>query len=50
MLVSHELDVIAHESTELGYINRTLDYYGDPDEFLKGEYFHELIGKKGIQH
>jgi zinc transport system ATP-binding protein len=50
VLVSHELDVIAHESTELGYINRTLDYYGDPDEFLKGEYFHELIGKKGIQH
>ncbi len=50
VLVSHELDVIAHESTELGYINRTLEYYGDPDEFLKGEYFHELIGKKGVHH
>jgi zinc transport system ATP-binding protein len=50
VLVSHELDVIAHESTEIGYINRTLEYYGDPDEFLKGEYFHELIGKKGVHH
>src|SRR3989344_5143301 len=37
-LVSHELDVVAHESTELGYINRTLEYYGEPNEFLKGKY------------
>ena len=50
VLVSHELDVVAHESTELGYINRTLEYYGNPDEFLKGKYFHELIGKGGIHH
>lgn len=50
VLASHELDVVAHEATELGYINRTLDYYGDPEEFLKGEYFHELIGKGGIHH
>jgi zinc transport system ATP-binding protein len=50
VLVSHELDVVAHEATELGYINRTMEYYGDPTEFLKGKYFHELIGKKGIHH
>ncbi len=50
VLVSHELDVVAHEATELGYINRTLDYYGDPNEFLKGEYFHQLIGKGIKQH
>lgn len=50
VLVSHELDVVAHEATELGYINRTLEYYGDPDEFLKGAYFHELIGKGGLHH
>jgi zinc transport system ATP-binding protein len=50
VLVSHELDVVAHESTELGYINRTLEYYGDPEEFLKGKYFHELIGKGGVHH
>lgn len=50
VLVSHELDILAHESTELGYINRTLEYYGDPNEFLKGEYFHKLIGRGGLQH
>jgi len=50
VLVSHELDVVAHESTELGYINRTLEYFGDPNEFLKGKYFHELIGKEGVHH
>ncbi len=50
VLVSHELDVVAHEATELGYINRTLEYYGDPEEFLKGAYFHELIGKGGLHH
>lgn len=50
VLVSHELDIVAHESTELAYINRTLEYYGDPNEFLKGKYFHELIGKGGLHH
>lgn len=50
ILVSHELDVVAHEATELGYINRTLEYYGNPEEFLKGEYFHSLIGKGGLHH
>lgn len=61
-LVTHELDVVAHEATELGYINKTLEYYGDPEEFLKGKYFHELIdvdynshcariiGKGGFHH
>lgn len=50
ILVSHELDVVAHESTELAYINRTLEYYGDPDKFLQGDYFHDLIGKGGEHH
>ncbi len=50
VLATHELDVVAHEATELGYINRTLEYYGDPEEFLKGKYFHELIGKGGLHH
>lgn len=50
ILVTHELDIVAHEATELGYINRTLEYYGEPEEFLKGKYFHELIGKGGLHH
>ena len=48
ILASHELDVVAHESTEIAYINRTLEYYGEPAEFLKGAYFHELIGIGGL--
>jgi len=50
VLVTHELDIAAHEATELGYINRTLEYYGEPTEFLKGAYFHDLIGKGGLHH
>jgi len=50
VLSSHELDVVAHEATELVYINRTIVYYGNPEEFLKGAYFHELIGKGGLHH
>ncbi len=50
ILASHELDIVAHESTELGYINRTLEYYGEPTEFLKGAYFHELIGIGKLHH
>lgn len=50
VLVSHELDVVAHEATELVYINRTLEYYGDPNEFIKGAYFHKLIEKGGLHH
>lgn len=50
VLVSHELDIVAHEATELIYINRTIDYYGEPEAFLSGEYFHALIGRKGVHH
>lgn len=50
ILVSHELDVVAHESTELGYINRTMEYFGNPAIFLKGAYFHQLIGLGGLHH
>lgn len=50
VLVSHELDIVAHESTKLGFINKTLDYYGDPITFLKGDYFHGILGREGLEH
>lgn len=50
VLVSHELDVVAHECSELGYVNCSLVFYGAPHEFMKGKYFHELIGKGGLHH
>lgn len=45
LLVSHELDIVAHEATEIAYINRELIYYGVPKVFLKSEYFEKLTGK-----
>lgn len=50
ILVTHELDIVAHEATELAYVNCSLGYYGNPEEFLKGAYFHELIGRGGLKH
>lgn len=45
VLVSHELDIVAHEATEIAYINRTLVYHGIPKTFMKSEYFEKLTGK-----
>lgn len=50
VLASHELQVMAHEATELVYINRTLEYYGDPQEFINSDYFHKLVEKGGDHH
>jgi zinc transport system ATP-binding protein len=50
VLISHELDVVAHEATELVYINKTIEYYGDPLKFLNADYFHKLIGRGGLAH
>ncbi len=50
ILSSHELDVVAHETNKLGYVNRTLEYFGNPEEFIKGDYFHELIGRGELHH
>jgi zinc transport system ATP-binding protein len=45
VLVSHELDVVAHEATEIACINKDLVYHGAPKEFLEGDYFQKLYGK-----
>lgn len=45
VLVSHELDIVAHESTEIAYINRELIYHGVPRDFLESEYLERLTGK-----
>lgn len=39
ILVSHELDVVAHEATEITYLNQSIIYYGIPDQFIKSKYF-----------
>lgn len=45
LLVSHELDIVAHEATEIAYINRSIVYYGVPKAFLESEYIEKLTGK-----
>lgn len=45
VLVSHDIDVVANEATELACINQSLVYHGEPKEFIKGEYLEKLYGK-----
>lgn len=45
VLVSHELDIVGHEATEIAYINRELVFHGVPKKFLHSEYFEKLTGK-----
>jgi len=45
ILVSHELNMVAHEATEIAYVNRDLIYHGVPEIFLHSEYFEKLTGK-----
>ncbi len=45
VIVSHDINAIAAEVTELACINQTLIYHGDPEEFLKGDYAEKLYGK-----
>ncbi len=46
ILVSHELDVVEHEATEIAYINGPMVYYGFPKLFIQSEYFKKLTGKE----
>lgn len=45
ILVSHDIDVIANEVTELACINQRSVYHGEPKEFIKGDYLEKLYGK-----
>lgn len=50
VLAAHELDIIAHESTEIAYINGSLVYYGFPKEFMKSDYFEKLTENGEYKH
>jgi zinc transport system ATP-binding protein len=49
VLVSHDVDVVTHEATEVACINQSLVYHGEPKEFVKGDYLEKLYSK-GIRH
>lgn len=46
ILVSHDIDVVANEVTELACINQTLVYHGEPTQFVKEDYVKQLYGKE----
>lgn len=46
ILVSHDIDVVANEVTELACINQTLVYHGEPEKFIKEDYIKKLYGKE----
>jgi len=35
ILISHDINIITEEATEIAYINKTLTYYDSPKDFLK---------------
>jgi zinc transport system ATP-binding protein len=41
VLVTHELDVVVREANKLGYINRALEYYGDPGKYCEKNHHHD---------
>jgi zinc transport system ATP-binding protein len=45
VLVSHDVDVIANEATEVACINKSLVYHGSPESFIKDDHLKALYGK-----
>lgn len=50
ILVSHDIDIVAHEATEIAYINRELIYYGTPEAFTRSSYLDKLCGNQDHHH
>jgi len=48
VLVSHDIDVITREVTEVCAINKKVIYYGSSKEFIKEEY-HDKLYTKGLE-
>lgn len=46
VLVSHDIDVVAHEVTVVACINRTLIFHGSPKEVIKNDHFEKIYGKE----
>ena len=44
ILVSHDIDVITHETTEMACINQTLIYDSNPKDFIKNDGLKKLYG------
>ncbi len=45
ILISHDVDVVAHEVTEIACLNRRLVFHGKPHDVLKSDFVEKLYGK-----
>ena len=45
VLVSHDIDVVAHEVKTVACINRTLIFHGTPKDVMRGDFIEKLYGK-----
>lgn len=52
VLISHDIDIVAHEATELACVNKTLIYESKPQDFFKNDGLKRLYGNqvKFIMH
>jgi zinc transport system ATP-binding protein len=46
VLVTHELDIVAHQATEVACINQNLIYHGSPKELMKSENLEKLYSRE----
>lgn len=46
LLISHDIDVVAHQAKSVLCLNRKLVCHGSPKHFINEEYMQELYGKK----
>jgi zinc transport system ATP-binding protein len=44
-LISHDIDVVASQATEVAWINRRLIYYGSAEEFIRDNGVADLYGQ-----
>lgn len=44
VLVTHDLDIVAKETTELACINQTVTYHGSPEEFMDSAQVESIYG------
>lgn len=45
IIISHDVDAVSHEVTEIACLNQSLVYHGEPKKFMKGHYLENLYGK-----
>ena len=45
VLVTHDIDVIVHEATEIACVDKTIQYHGKPKDFIENDVHTKLSGR-----